>query len=101
MNRRVIHAVLFLASFGLLAPLVLMATPPRQANPSAQKTSPGGSSSPQADVGERVFAANCSRCHQAPMGLPPRMTGTVIMHMRTRARLSREDEKLLLRFLAP
>lgn len=101
MNRRVIHALLFASSFGLLAPLALTATPARQANPSAQKASARASSAPQADAGERVFAANCSRCHQAPMGLSPRMTGTVIMHMRTRARLSREDEKLLLRFLAP
>jgi len=51
--------------------------------------------------GERVFAANCSRCHTPPMSISPRTTGTVIMHMRVRARLSREDEKLLLKYLAP
>ena len=28
-------------------------------------------------------------------------TGTIIMHMRTRARLSRKDEQALLKFLAP
>ncbi len=44
---------------------------------------------------------NCSRCHAAPMSLSPRITGTVLMHMRTRARLSREDQQLLLKFLAP
>lgn len=51
--------------------------------------------------GEQVFMANCSRCHMPPMSIPPQATGTVIMHMRTRARLSREDEKLLLKFMAP
>lgn len=51
--------------------------------------------------GEEVFKANCSRCHMPPMSLSPRTTGTVVMHMRVRARLSREDEKLLLRYLAP
>jgi cytochrome c5 len=51
--------------------------------------------------GEEVFKVNCSRCHMPPMSLSPRTTGTVIMHMRTRARLSRRDEKLLLRYLAP
>lgn len=54
-----------------------------------------------AESGDRVFANNCSRCHAAPMSLSPRITGTVIMHMRTRARLSQPDERLLLKFLAP
>ena len=51
--------------------------------------------------GEQVFAQNCSRCHMPPMSIPPRVTGTILMHMRTRARLSREDEKALLEFMAP
>lgn len=54
-----------------------------------------------ARTGERVFSDNCARCHQAPTSLAPRITGTVIMHMRTRARLSAQDEKLLLEYLAP
>jgi cytochrome c5 len=52
-------------------------------------------------AGERVFMANCSRCHVPPMSITPRITGTIIMHMRTRARLSRRDEQLLLKYLAP
>ena len=56
---------------------------------------------PQSKTGEQVFMANCSRCHVPPMRLQPRITGTVIMHMRVRARLSREDETLLLKYLAP
>jgi cytochrome c5 len=51
--------------------------------------------------GEEVFKANCGRCHMPPMTLSPRITGTVVMHMRVRARLSRQDEKLLLKYLAP
>jgi hypothetical protein len=35
------------------------------------------------------------------MTLSPRITGTIVLHMRTRARLSRKDEKLLLQYLAP
>lgn len=53
------------------------------------------------NTGEQVFMRNCSRCHQPPMSISPRITGTVIMHMRVRARLSREDQKLLLKYLAP
>jgi cytochrome c5 len=53
------------------------------------------------ETGEDVFKNNCGRCHMPPMVVPPRITGTVIMHMRVRARLSREDEQLLLKFMAP
>jgi hypothetical protein len=52
-------------------------------------------------AGERVFMVNCSRCHVPPMSISPRTTGTVIMHMRARARLSRRDEQLLLKYMAP
>lgn len=52
-------------------------------------------------TGERVFMENCSRCHVPPMSITPQTTGTVIMHMRTRARLSRRDEQLLLKYMAP
>lgn len=52
-------------------------------------------------AGERVFMDNCSRCHVPPMSISPRITGTVIMHMRVRARLSRQDQQLLLKYLAP
>src|SRR4051812_30335063 len=63
------------------------------------KVAPANSS--QADRGEQVFTTNCVRCHTPPGGIPQRITGTVVMHMRVRARLSREDEQALLRFLAP
>lgn len=53
------------------------------------------------DPGERKFEANCSRCHTAPEQMPPRMVGTVVRHMRVRASLSAEDERDILRFLAP
>ena len=35
------------------------------------------------------------------MSIPQRVTGTIIMHMRVRARLSRQDEQLLLKYMAP
>ncbi len=54
-----------------------------------------------ADPGEKIYAANCARCHTPPMTLDPRVTGTILMHMRTRARLSSKDQKLLLQYLSP
>ncbi|QHN05609.1 cytochrome c [Granulicella sp. WH15] len=51
--------------------------------------------------GERIFAQNCSRCHTAPDGFSPRISGTVVRHMRVRAQLSQHDEEELLRFFNP
>jgi cytochrome c5 len=51
--------------------------------------------------GERIFAQNCSRCHAAPEGFSPRISGTVVRHMRVRAQLSQHDAEELLRFFNP
>jgi mono/diheme cytochrome c family protein len=53
------------------------------------------------DPGQRAFEANCGRCHNPPQGFSPRITGTVLRHMRERALLSPQDERDLLKFLAP
>jgi cytochrome c5 len=59
------------------------------------------SSSADSDRGERVFKQNCSRCHDAPQSFSPRISGTVIRHMRIRASLSEPDEIAILHFLNP
>jgi cytochrome c2 len=51
--------------------------------------------------GQRVFQQNCARCHDAPQGFPPQISGTILRHMRVRANLSAADERALLRFLNP
>jgi cytochrome c5 len=51
--------------------------------------------------GTQIFQQNCSRCHNAPEGFAPNISGTVIHHMRVRASLSKQDEEELLRFLNP
>ncbi len=51
------------------------------------------------EEGQRVFEQNCARCHNSPNGFSPRITGTIVRHMRVRANLSEHDEKVLLRFL--
>ena len=57
---------------------------------------------PAADgSGERKFMENCSRCHSAPEQLSPRITGTIVLHMRVRASLSAEDARDILRYLSP
>lgn len=68
---------------------------------SSQTTSPAAPQKTAQHSGEEIFAANCSRCHKPPMTIPQRATGTIVMHMRVRAKLSRQDEQTLLRYLAP
>jgi cytochrome c5 len=51
--------------------------------------------------GQKVFEQNCSRCHNAPQGFSPNISGTVVRHMRVRAGLSKEDAQAVLRFLNP
>ena len=51
--------------------------------------------------GERIFKQNCSRCHTAPEGFSPNISGTIVRHMRVRASLSQHDAQELLRFFNP
>jgi cytochrome c5 len=53
------------------------------------------------DDGERIFQQQCSRCHNAPEGFSPRLSGTIVRHMRVRASLSRHEEEELLRYFNP
>jgi hypothetical protein len=65
-------------------------------SPSAQHKKPAAT-----NPGERAFQANCGRCHNPPEQLSPRITGTVLRHMRVRALLSPQDEHDILKYLAP
>lgn len=82
---------------------LVSATAALQSEPSStgHKQSGASATNNAQRTGEDVFRANCGRCHLPPMSLSPRISGTVIMHMRTRARLSREDERLLLKYMSP
>jgi len=50
------------------------------------------------DPAVRAFQTHCSRCHSAPETLSPSLTGTVVRHMRVRANLSAEEERLIYSF---
>lgn len=91
------------------AALLLAATLPGVAlahNARQQVTPPPAAAKPvpaahDENRGQRAWEANCSRCHNAPETLNPRIAGTVIRHMRVRANLSAQDEQDILRFLNP
>jgi cytochrome c5 len=50
-------------------------------------------------AGEQRFRANCSRCHASPQKFPPRMMATILRHMRVRATITDEDQRLILFYM--
>jgi mono/diheme cytochrome c family protein len=85
-----------------LALLPLMTHSQSQADKQNQRGQhPQPSKSDASDRGQKVFRQNCARCHDAPQGFPPQISGAVLRHMRVRASLSAGDEAALLRFLNP
>ena len=50
--------------------------------------------------GEKRFRANCGRCHVAPPKFAPRMSATIVRHMRVRAMITEEDARLILRYMS-
>jgi cytochrome c5 len=49
--------------------------------------------------GEKRFHTNCGRCHAAPQKFPPRMMATVLRHMRVRATVTEDDQRLILFYM--
>jgi cytochrome c5 len=95
----------------LLAVAALLSSPLQSQNTSLKASLPlaaGNKQTPAASApkpreseGQLIFQQNCARCHTAPEGFSPRISGTVVRHMRVRASLSQHDEQELLRFLNP
>lgn len=93
--KKIMSGVLLIAA----VPLIAQTNRPK---PKDQHTSTQpAASSAVADRGQKVFEQNCSRCHNAPEGFSSSISGTVAMHMRTRANLSEADYKALRRFFNP
>jgi cytochrome c5 len=91
-------------SVGILAWVSAFALAAQQGSTSRTKSvkepAQKGTVLPQSD-GERVFQQNCSRCHTPPDGFSPRISGTIVRHMRVRASLSKHDEEALLQYFNP
>lgn len=89
-----------LLSFSLFAAIASSARAQQQqpGNAAPQKTAATKNESAE---GEKRFKANCGRCHHPPEDISPREARTVLRQMRVRAMLTQEDERLILKFLAP
>jgi cytochrome c5 len=90
-----ISGLLILACFLAMAALA-QTSGSKTKTPNLQSTQ-----KPEAEEGERRFRQNCGRCHNPPDALSPREVKAVVQHMRVRAMLSAEDERLILKYLAP
>jgi cytochrome c5 len=72
-----------------------------QSTPTAKPAPVAIHAAPKVNEGQRVFEQNCSRCHNPPDGFSPRISSTVVRHMRVRANLSEEDARALMKFFHP
>lgn len=102
-RQRACHGIIAVLAVGVFAALFGSTTVLARAHadtPKPSQTMNAENKSGQRS-GEEVFMQNCSRCHKPPMSISPRITGTVLIHMRVRAKLSKQDEQALLRYLAP
>jgi cytochrome c5 len=95
---------LLLVSLALTCALKVLAVPQAPTPAASQKqqaTKPASKNNTDAEEGERRFQQNCGRCHNPPDLLSPREVKAVVQHMRVRAMLSADDEKYILKYLAP
>jgi cytochrome c5 len=96
-----------LVFLSLISSLIMAALATAQTNNSATTKSdkPDAKRSAQTasapNEGEKRFQTNCGRCHNPPESISPREVRAVARHMRVRAMLTAEDEKLIVEFLAP
>ena len=96
--KRVQRVMLGCLALAATATIGQMKSPPQQRQPDPS-TKVVHAVNP--DQGQQVFNQNCSRCHNAPEGFSPSISGTIARHMRVRASLSEADYKTLMRFLNP
>jgi mono/diheme cytochrome c family protein len=86
-------SVLFVGGFAAVAQSPASQEPRRKQSP----TPAAGESA----EGEKRFEVHCGRCHVPPDDLSPREARAVLRQMRVRANLTAEDERLILKYLAP
>lgn len=99
MRRLILISIALICLLGACAAVWAQTSP----KPSQKKTKPNPTQTTQSSPseGEKRFQTNCGRCHNPPENISPREARAVARHMRVRAMLSAEDEKLILEFLAP
>ena len=98
-SKHLLLTLVVLTSFAALAQAASQNQP--QAAQQSKTHAAAPATQPHEDEGARIFQQNCSRCHNTPEGFSPRISGTIVRHMRVRASLSQHDAEELLRFFNP
>jgi cytochrome c2 len=104
MQNNIRLCIALIAGLGILSILPAISAQQSQqqdSKPAAQQPEKAQASSADVSEGEKKFKQNCSRCHEAPQSFSPRISGTIVRHMRVRASLSEKDAREILRFLNP
>jgi hypothetical protein len=92
---------IFVVFTGLLFSLLLVLGTGARAQQGNAGVKAGSTRINESTEGEKRFRTNCGRCHHPPEDLSPREARAVLRQMRVRAMLSAEDERLILKYLAP
>jgi cytochrome c5 len=98
MKQRIVAYFLLMSSLCLCVAAVGQTGAKNETKTSKPAATVAGTASSE---GEKRFQVNCGRCHNPPEEIAPAAARAVVRHMRVRAMLSGEDEKLILEFLAP
>ena len=100
-SKRLIYLLAGPLALTIALALVLPSSSTLAQSPSPQPAKKSATHNSQPSAGQLKFEQNCSRCHNAPQGFSPRISGTVVRHMRVRASLSKKDAEDILHFLNP
>ena len=97
------HVMILVITFLLTFFCALVAAKNDGNGPSSSKQQNIQTSKPlhPAAEGERRFQINCGRCHRPPDSISPRISKTILQHMRVKAMLTQEDEYYILKYIAP
>ena len=100
MNFRLPLRLIIICSCVSALPAAAQNPPAQQKSGIAAKAAAKKAPSESAE-GEKRFETHCGRCHVPPEALSPREVKAVLRHMRVRANLTEEDQRLILKYLAP
>jgi cytochrome c5 len=100
-NPRIALRLAFVGLFVSVFAATAQKPAPQHQQPSKSKTAASSTATDESAEGEKRFETNCGRCHVPPEDLSPREAKAVLRQMRVRADLTAEDERLILKYLAP
>jgi cytochrome c5 len=95
----VVRATFFILFLAVLLAAAQNSAPQQRLRKSAAQAAAAPAN--ESAEGEKRFETHCGRCHVPPEDLSPREAKAVLRQMRVRANLSSEDERLILKYLAP